>query len=144
MASFEGMPMSGPLDLVQSMSEYQPGASQPTHIHPGPGYATVIEGQITRRVYGPNPSTTVYNRGDSYHETPNEPHSAHNTAAGSTILSTTFLLPKGAQRIIFQPAPAPAQLPRTGDSGTAPLVLFGLGGVLLATGLALARFRRPA
>lgn len=30
MASFEGMPMSGPLDLVQSMSEYQPGASQPT------------------------------------------------------------------------------------------------------------------
>jgi quercetin dioxygenase-like cupin family protein len=97
--AFRGTPMAGPLQLYQSLIEFAPGASIPTHTHPGPGYTIVLEGQITRQVFGATSSVKIYNPGESYVENPNEPHSVANTALGTTVIAGTFLLPKGAAPI---------------------------------------------
>jgi hypothetical protein len=128
--SLPGTPIPGPLQMYQSMTEYAPGVSVATQTRPGWGYTVVLQGQVTRRVFGAAPGERVYNPGEGFVEDPDEPQTLANTAPGMTVLVSTRLLPKGPQQAIL-PAAAPAA-----TGGASDIVAVTLTAVARALGIA--------
>ena len=86
------------LELVQVVLDFVPGSMTPRHLHGGQAVATVLSGELTRRVYDPagTATETVYRAGDSFLVHANEPHEEGNTGTALTSVVVTYLLAKGA------------------------------------------------
>ena len=113
---FEAASVPGPIDLVQSVLEFPPGAGVPTHTHGGQAFITMLEGALTLR--GDDGETT-YRAGDTVVEEPGHFHSATNAGAANTRLFVSYVLPKGAPPTIVQEGAAvPAVGPTTVATGT--------------------------
>jgi len=69
----------------------------------------------------------TYRSGESWIEPAGWVHEAGNAGAAPAAIAVTFLLPKGAALTTLA-APAPTQLPRTGDPG---LGRAAIGAILL-------------
>lgn len=108
----EGLPVTGPMEMVTFVFEFAPGAQTPPHTHQGRVLATVLEGEVTVRTEG---GEQTYKQGESWVETPTT-HTAVNTASGKTHVMVSILTPKGAPLSQVQPGgpspapPAPATL----------------------------------
>lgn len=85
-------PPDGPLTVHQSMLRFVPGAAAPLHQHGGPGYITILEGEV---VLYENGEEHVYSGGDSFVETPDNEYWAINTSDQDMLLMVTYLVPEG-------------------------------------------------
>ena len=86
-------------DLVQIVLDFIPGAFTARHLHGGDAVATVLSGELTRRVFGEfgEPVTeTVYRAGDTFQVNANEAHEEGNAGTALTSVVVTYMLPKGA------------------------------------------------
>ena len=73
--------------------EFTPGAWTPVHVHGGPAYVTVLEGEMTLRMAG---ADQKFAAGEGWIDNPDEPHAAGNEGAAPARLVATFVLPNGA------------------------------------------------
>ena len=108
----EGVPLSGPYDLVQQTLHFAPGAATPWHTHPGQILVTVVEGELTLRT---RDTEKVYKTGESFAEMPGHLQQAHNTTAANTVVVVSFVLPDGA----------PLSTPEPGDTTPPPRPVAG-------------------
>jgi quercetin dioxygenase-like cupin family protein len=90
-------------DVVQLILDFAPGTWTPMHIHGGPGFITIIDGDVTRRTPG---TDQVFHPGETWVE--EGVHAAGNASAASASTAAIFLLPKGARLTTPVPGPAPA------------------------------------
>ncbi|MCC6628693.1 MAG: cupin domain-containing protein [Chloroflexi bacterium] len=118
----EGLPVTGPMEMVTFVFEFAPGAQTPPHTHQGRVLATVLEGEVTVHMEG---GEHTYKRGESWVET-SMTHTAVNTAPGKTRVMVSILTPKGAPLSQVQPGgpspapPAPATLYLTRTEALVP------------------------
>jgi quercetin dioxygenase-like cupin family protein len=97
----DGIPVSGPMEMVKYVNDFAPGAATPPHTHPGLVLATVLEGAITLSQGG---TEKVYGVGESWSEMPNQAvHVARNDTTGHTLVMVSVLVPKGAPPATPQP-----------------------------------------
>lgn len=85
-------PPDAPLSVHQSMLRFAPGAGAPLHQHGGPGYITILEGEV---VLYENGEERVYTGGESFVETPDDEYWAINTSDQDMLLMVTYLVPEG-------------------------------------------------
>lgn len=109
-ASFPvAVPPSTPLEEVQLVLEFQPGAAVPRHHHGGIGYITMLEGELMLTANG---VTTSYRAGDSFVEYPEGHYKGWNATDAPAQLLVTYLVPKG-EPVTTAEEPAPAVGPAT-------------------------------
>ncbi|MHB8647473.1 MAG: cupin domain-containing protein [Thermomicrobiales bacterium] len=102
----DGLPVSGPMEMVKFVFDFAPGAATPLHTHPGLVVATVLEGTLT---FSRGGIEKVYGVGENIIEVPNEVGLARNDTAGRTRAMVSVLVPKGAAPSTPQPGgPSPA------------------------------------
>lgn len=95
------------IDLVIQRSVFTPG-SGPWHIHPGPSFVYVIEGQIKLQKFTEKEGcfeTQVYGPGRAYFEVGNQVHRAVVVSEGSAVLLVVRFLPVGAPITVLVPNP---------------------------------------
>jgi quercetin dioxygenase-like cupin family protein len=100
---------AGPLDHILLVVNLDPGAATPIHQHPGPGFATILEGEVTHRRLVLD-HDTVYRRGDSFAEIPEDVHFARNAGPAPATILATFVVPHRAIASVdasAQPDPQP-------------------------------------
>jgi quercetin dioxygenase-like cupin family protein len=85
----------GPLDHVLLIVDVAPGAATDIHSHAGPGFATLLQGQLNhhRMVIG---SDSIYGPGDTWVEFADDVHWARNEGTTTVRILATFLLPRDA------------------------------------------------
>ena len=89
-----GQTAAGPIDLIQSVLYFAPGAASAVHKHPTTFLATVLQGQITLKT----PSgETVSSPGDVIHEPLNQPVQAVNTGAVEAMTVVAYPVAHGAK-----------------------------------------------
>ena len=107
---------SGQYDLVQAVVDLAPGASTPVHMHGGPEYVTVLEGQITVRRGG---AETVYSAGQTFVMPQETFMSYSNKGSVKAQFLASFLLSPGATFQINDPnSPPPSLGPKSVSSRT--------------------------
>jgi quercetin dioxygenase-like cupin family protein len=108
----DGLPVSGPMEMVKYVNDYAPGAATPPQTHPGLLVATVLEGSL---IVSHGGTEKVYGVGDSFTEMPNEVGMERNATAGRTRVMVSVVVPKGAPPATPEPGgPSPAAaLPTT-------------------------------
>jgi quercetin dioxygenase-like cupin family protein len=79
-------------DVVQDILDFAPRAWTPALIHGGPGFITVIDGEITFRT--PDGQTTV-KTGEGLADRPGQVHQAGNVGSEPARTFVTLLLPSG-------------------------------------------------
>ncbi|HUG15004.1 MAG TPA: cupin domain-containing protein [Thermomicrobiales bacterium] len=102
----DGLPISGPYDIVQFLLDFAPGAWTPMHTHGGKVLVTVLEGEIVRNhAHG----SDTYSKGDSWAELPDDPHEAGNNTGSPATVLVTAVLPAGAplSTVAGDPSPNP-------------------------------------
>src|SRR5579871_2593196 len=100
---------SGPLDQVFEVVDLDPGAATAIHFHLGPGFATVLQGEVTHHRFALD-HEMQYAMGDTWVELPQDVHFARNDAGSGASILATFILPSRADISIpttDQPDPAP-------------------------------------
>jgi quercetin dioxygenase-like cupin family protein len=90
---FEPTENDGRFQVVQLVVDLPPGTVIPWHIHGGPAYVTVLEGQV---IYWEPDYEGHYRPGDMWIEDPGVPGSAANVTDRPVRLLATYLLPVGA------------------------------------------------
>jgi quercetin dioxygenase-like cupin family protein len=80
-------------DVVQLVLDFAPGSWTPVHTHGGPGYVTVLEGEVTLRMAG---ADQKFKPGEGWIDNPDTPHAAGNEGSAPARVVVTFVLPKGA------------------------------------------------
>jgi len=108
----EGVPLSGPYDLVQQTVHFAPAAATRWHTHPGQTLVTVVEGELTFRT---RDGERVYKTGESFAEMAGHVVQAHNTTSASVATVVSFVIPDGT----------PATTPEPGDTTPPPLSAIG-------------------
>lgn len=90
----DGLPITGPFDVVQNLLQFAPGACTGLHTHAGQVVVTVVDGMVTAT----NPEgTQAYTAGQSFVETATSPaHEACDTASTNATIMVAYLLPPGA------------------------------------------------
>ena len=105
----DGLPASGPMEVVTFINEYVPGAQTVPHLHPGMSVGTLIEGENTC-ICGAKSRT--YKLGETLIELPSdEPAIYKNTGATRARVMGSIVLPKGAAPSIPQPGAPASSLP---------------------------------
>lgn len=79
-------------ELVQLVLDFAPGSFTPPHVHGGPGYVTVLEGEVVHQMAG---MEHAYKAGEGWVE-PTEIHAAGNRSQAKARVLVSFLLPYGA------------------------------------------------
>ena len=112
------VPQAGPMEIVQLILDFAPGASTAPHYHSGTAHNTVLAGEITLRHAGSERRIGV---GESWTDAPGVVHQAANVGSTPATVSAVFVQPKGAMRTVNveslqSPGPVlPRVLPNTGD-----------------------------
>jgi quercetin dioxygenase-like cupin family protein len=83
----------GEFQVIQLVVELPPGTATPPHIHGGPAYVTVLEGEA---IYWEGDEEGHYGPGNMWIEDPGVPGTVINAGAETVRLLVTFLLPSGA------------------------------------------------
>ena len=96
-------------DEILIYAEVDPGSATPPHIHGGNQYVTVLEGELTRRVFSPIPSLKQHKAGETWSEITGEVHQVLNQGTAKALTIGTFLLPKGAPLTTIQQTGATSQ-----------------------------------
>ena len=117
-SSADVVPQAGPLEVVQSIIDFVPGAATPIHYHSGTAHTTVLAGAITLRHAGGDRHVGV---GESWTDLPGVVHQALNLGDTPASVAVAFVQPKGA--MVTVPVPSlespgptlPRALPDTGD-----------------------------
>src|SRR5712664_2232942 len=101
-----GQTASAPIDLIQSVLYFAPGAASAVHKHPTPFLATVLEGQITLKT----PSyERVSSPGEVILEPLNQPVQAVNMGSVQAMTVVAYPVPHGAKPTVpVAGSPAPA------------------------------------
>lgn len=107
----DGLPVSGPAEMIKFVLDFAPGAQTPLHTHPGLVIATVLEGALT---FSHDGIETTYRVGETFPEPPNLVGFARNASTGRTRMMISIVAPKGAAPSTPQPGgPSPAPPPPT-------------------------------
>jgi quercetin dioxygenase-like cupin family protein len=85
----------GPLDQIFEVVNLEPGAATAIHYHLGPGFATILEGQVLHHRFALDRDTR-YGTGDTWVEILEDVHYARNEALTPATILATFILPQGA------------------------------------------------
>lgn len=106
--SVDAVNVPAEFDVVQTVTEFAPGAFSTVHTHGGHGYMTVLSGEVTFRLAGGQERKAK--AGETILENPGEMGQAGNSGTTPARYVITFLLPKGAALTTQQDpnAPAPA------------------------------------
>jgi quercetin dioxygenase-like cupin family protein len=80
-------------EVIQIILDFEPGAFTPPHTHGGPGFVTVLEGEMTRRIDGVD---ETFRAGEGWIE-PGVVHQAGNLTDTKATVLFVCLLPPGAQ-----------------------------------------------
>jgi quercetin dioxygenase-like cupin family protein len=87
-------PPDAPYHAHQSILVFAPGAEAPLRYHGGPGYITILEGELT--LYE-DEVENVYRAGDSVVETMDKLYKGGNYTDADTVLMVTYLVPHGEE-----------------------------------------------
>jgi quercetin dioxygenase-like cupin family protein len=101
-----GLTAVAPIDLIQSILDFAPGAASVVHIHTSSNLATVLQGQVTVKMPSGNKQASA---GEALVEPLNQPVQAVNTGSGETMVAAAFPVPHGGKPtapVAGQPAPA--------------------------------------
>lgn len=100
-----GQTAGAPMDLIQSVLYFAPGAASTVHKHPTAFLATVLQGQITLKT----PSgDKVSSAGEVIHEPLNQPVQAVNMGSVDAMTVVAYPVPHGAKATLaVAGAPAP-------------------------------------
>jgi quercetin dioxygenase-like cupin family protein len=82
---------NGPADVVMTKITIEPGESSAWHYHPGPVYAIVSKGTMTKEEGCGN--VVVYSAGEAFVEEPQEVHRARNLGTEQVELYVTYVVP---------------------------------------------------
>jgi quercetin dioxygenase-like cupin family protein len=89
-----GQTAAAPIDLIQSVLYFAPGAASTVHKHPTSFLATVLQGQITLKT----PSGDIVSSpGDVIHEPLNQPVQAVNMGSVDAMTVVAYPVPHGAK-----------------------------------------------
>ena len=101
-----GQTAGAPIDLIQSILYFSPGAASVVHVHKSSNLATVLQGQVTVKM--PLGDKTAW-AGDALVEPLNQTVQAVNTGSGEAMVLVAFPVPHGGKAtapLAGQPAPA--------------------------------------
>jgi quercetin dioxygenase-like cupin family protein len=87
-------PPAAPFHAHQSMLLFVPGAEAALHRHGGPGYITILSGELTLYEDG---EENIYQAGDSLVETSDKLYKGGNYTDEDTTLMVTYLVPHGEE-----------------------------------------------
>jgi quercetin dioxygenase-like cupin family protein len=87
-------PPEAPYHAHQSMLHFPPGAEAPLHYHGGPGFITILQGELTLFEDGVE---NIYQAGDSLIETTDKLYKGGNYTDDDTVLMVTYLVPDGEE-----------------------------------------------
>ncbi len=122
-------------DVINLVLDFPPGAQTPLHTHGGHGIVTVLAGEVVHRPQGGEARRVV--AGDSFIETPGNPHTATNESQTTARVAFTLLLPKGSAVTTVEgdpspnPPPGPTMVYRTSFEATNPAPTFDLVNLVL-------------
>ena len=96
-----------PLDMVVRVHDYEPGSTTGWHMHPGPVFITVLEGEVVFYEYGdPSCTPTVVSEGQGYVDT-GHGHIGLNVTGKPAKDVTVIIAPVGLSFRDELPAPGP-------------------------------------
>lgn len=101
-----GQIVAGPIDLIQSILDFAPGAASVVHTHTTPNLATVLQGQVTIKMPSGDKQASA---GDMLIEPVNQRVQAFNLGSGEAMVAVAFLVPHGGKPtvpVVGSPAPA--------------------------------------
>ena len=101
-----GQTATAPIDLVQSVLYFAPGAASIVHTHTSPNLGTVLQGQVTIKMASGTKQTSA---GEMLIEPLNQPVQALNLGSGDALVAVAFPVLHGAKptaSVARQPAPA--------------------------------------
>ena len=101
-----GQTAAAPIDLIQSVLYFGPGAASVVHTHKSSNLATVLQGQVTVNAATGDKRGVA---GDALVEPLNQPVQAINMGSGEAMVVAAFPVPHGAKAtapVAGQPAPA--------------------------------------
>ncbi len=116
--SADVIPQAGPLEVVQSIIDFVPGAASTVHYHSGTTHNTVLAGELTVRYATGEQRVGV---GQAWTDAPGVVHQAVNLGSTPATVAAVFVQPKGAMVTVpvaslQSPGPTlPRALPNTGD-----------------------------
>lgn len=112
-------PPDAPFSAHQSMLRFSPGAAAPLHQHGGPGYITILEGELTLYEDG---EEHQYTAGDSFVETPDHEYWGGNFSDQDMLLMVTYLVPEGNEVTTNIDSPDGPETPDVGPEALAERV----------------------
>jgi quercetin dioxygenase-like cupin family protein len=101
-----GQTAVAPIDLIQSILDFSPGAASVVHKHTSANLGTVLQGQITIKTAAGDKQASA---GEMLVEPLNEPVQAVNMGSGEAMVAVAFPVLHGAKptaAVAGQPAPA--------------------------------------
>jgi quercetin dioxygenase-like cupin family protein len=101
-----GQTAAGPIDLIQSILDFAPGAASVVHTHTTPNLATVLQGQVTVKMTSGDKQAST---GEMLIEPLNQRVQAFNLGSGEAMVAVAFLVPHGEKPtapVAGSPAPA--------------------------------------
>ena len=101
-----GLTAVAPIDLIQSILDFAPGAASVVHKHTSSNLGTVLQGQITIKMASGDKQASA---GEMLIEPLNQPVQAVNMSSGETMVAVAFPVLHGAKptaAVAGQPTPA--------------------------------------
>jgi quercetin dioxygenase-like cupin family protein len=100
-----GQTAAAPIDLIQTIIDFAPGAASVVHKHTSANIATVLQGQVTVKTPSGDKQASA---GEALVEPLNQPVQAVNLGSGEAMVAVAFLVPHGGKPtapVAGQPAP---------------------------------------
>lgn len=101
-----GQSANAPIDLIQTIIDFAPGAASAVHMHTSSNLATVLMGQVTVKTPSGDKQASA---GEALVEPLNQPVQAFNSGSGEAMVAVAFPVVHGAKptsSVAGQPAPA--------------------------------------